>query len=132
MRNFLFRILGVLTLIGAVVAQSPLSPTPPATEQVTATKEKWKSLATGMTFDEVVAVMGEPSQVDDLQKEFYGLSPGEDSFLVPNRSRLSKRAVWYVKKIGRTPNLNDEWFTAYFSRTDEKLVGKLSNPPDAK
>ena len=83
-----------------------------------------------MSLDEVTAVMGKPTQVDDLQQGVAGLSPTEDGFLVRNRAKLSKRAVWYLKKNGQSPNLNDAWFSVYFGRADDKLVAKLSNPPE--
>ena len=85
-----------------------------------------------MTLDEAIEKMGKPSQVDDLQGGFSGLSPGEDDFLVNYRAALGKRAVWYVTKIGQSPNLKDVWFSAYFSLTDGKLVRKMSNPPPGK
>ena len=76
--------------------------------------------------------MGKPSQVDDLQAEFAGLSPEEDDYLVPHRDSLSKRAVWYVKKSGKLPNLKDTWYAAYFSSKDQTLVHKMLNPPPGK
>jgi hypothetical protein len=104
--------------------------TQPATTRPAATQENWQSLKKGMSFNEVKAVMGEPTQVDDLQQGFAGLSPTEDSFLMRNGSDLSKRAVWYLKKVGKSPNLNDVWFSVYFGRADGTLVAKVSNPPE--
>jgi len=137
MRTFVTAVLLIAVCAFATIAQTtapstqPAS-TQPAATQPAATKENWQSLKKGMSLDEVKAVMGEPTQVDDLQQGFAGLSPTEDGFLVRNRSKLSKRAVWYLKKNGQSPNLNDVWFSVYFGRADDKLVAKLSNPPEKR
>jgi hypothetical protein len=130
MRTLVTAVLLITVCTFAAIAQTTAPSTQPATTQPAATKENWQSLKKGMSFDEVKALMGDPTQVDDLQQVFAGLSPTEDGFLVQNRSKLSKRAVWYVKKVGQSPNLNDIWFSVYFGRTQGKLVAKLSNPPE--
>jgi hypothetical protein len=117
---------------GEAPATRPASNPAATTKPATPSAESFAALKRGMTLDQAIATMGKPSQVDELQGGFAGLSPTEDDYLVDHRDALGKRAVWYVKRVGRTPNLNDVWFSAYFSIKDGKMVRKLSNPPAKK
>lgn len=133
LRTLFIDLLVVGVCVCVTKAQTMAPATHPVAPEVTAkpgaSAANWQSLKKGMSLAEVKAILGEPTQVDDLQQGFAGLSPTEDQFLVQNRDKLSQRAVWYVEKLGNFPKLNDVWYAAYFDRKDSKLVARLSNPP---
>ena len=89
--------------------------------KVTRIVENIEKLEPKMQYSEAVALFGEPDTINDLQGNFFGLSPQEDGFLVQYRPFLSYRAIWYLKKNYKMPCLRDKWLIVYLA-SDEDTV----------
>lgn len=80
-----------------------------------------------LSYLEVINLIGEPDIIDDLDKEFFGLSPREDSFTLANRQYIKYRAIWYLEKKGEGINLNDVWLVVYIGRDENTVLNVLTN-----
>ncbi len=98
-----------------------------AKESIKIIKSNIDSVKPKMTYDDVVNIIGEPDIVDDLNKRFFGLSPKEDGFMLPNRRHLKYRAIWYIKKKTEGINLNDVWLSVYIGNDEVTILKVMTN-----
>jgi hypothetical protein len=96
-------------------------------DKVKKLQEGIQGVKLNMTYREVITKLGTPDTVDDLRKNFFGLSPQEDGMMMRYRNNFSYRAVWYFTKRGRNANLNDKWYALYVGTDEKTVLARMAN-----